>query len=442
MISKFKPVIRSTNIRLMILFSCVGIAMTYLTIYATDYFWEKEFNEEIWPELNFQYDQLFQFISKTNDRNEIEEIAQRMNMDIQINTPLLKWSTKGNLIEVAEINYYDADREYLENGGEIRSGSYEGVYIIHWLNEETQLLLIDTHGQYSISSYNSINKSALINFLIVFALLLFCYLITYNVFSPLKTIQDGIQRFSQGDFKHKIEVNRSDDLGALADKINSMANDIQEMLDNKRQLLFAISHELRTPVTRAYISASMLNDEDIKEEINHDLNEMEAMITGLLEGERLSKNHAILNKETIHIKEMISELIEEKFSGKNVILEIYDENLEIEADKVRLKLMLRNLLENAFRYSNNLDAPVGVKVEKTEGYLFISVKDNGVGIEKKHLQKLTEPFYRIDGSRSKDTGGYGLGMYLCEKIANSHGGNLSIESKFGVGTTVTVSIKV
>ena len=113
----------------------------------------------------------------------------------------------------------------------------------------------------------------------------------------------------------------------------------------------------------------------------------------------------------------------------------------LEVDASRIKLLLKNLLDNALRHSPK-DKAVTIRLNKTANEVELEVRDEGEGIEPEHLPHLTEPFYRVDPCRQRETGGYGLGLYLCRMIAEAHGGTLAISSQKQQGTTVTMSLPI
>jgi len=120
-----------------------------------------------------------------------------------------------------------------------------------------------------------------------------------------------------------------------------------------------------------------------------------------------------------------------------LIIETSDDH-EFLIDKLRIRLLMTNLLNNAIRHGEK--NPLLVRVSFTEQQAIIEVKDEGEGIAEEHLSQISEPFYRTDNSRQRNTGGFGLGLYLCRLIAKAHGGELSIESKIGEGTHITVKL--
>jgi signal transduction histidine kinase len=113
----------------------------------------------------------------------------------------------------------------------------------------------------------------------------------------------------------------------------------------------------------------------------------------------------------------------------------------MDIDAARIKLLLKNLLENAVRHTPEGSPPPEIRLGVEKDHVEITVTDRGSGIDATHLPHLTEPFYRVDPSRQRETGGYGLGLYLCRMIVQAHGGKMGIESDKGKGTEVKVRLK-
>ena len=121
-------------------------------------------------------------------------------------------------------------------------------------------------------------------------------------------------------------------------------------------------------------------------------------------------------------------------------LQLFSIPIAMEVDGPRIMLLLKNLLENALRHTPDGAKPPEIKLEQQGDTVIITVKDSGKGIVPEHIPHLTEPFYRADASRHRETGGYGLGLYLCRVIAEAHGGELIIQSEVGKGTSVVVKL--
>jgi signal transduction histidine kinase len=274
------------------------------------------------------------------------------------------------------------------------------------------------------------------------AVLALMYHAIRRLFRPIETIQAGVERFGEGDLEYRLDVRRRDELGALAASINTMADDIQEMLEAKRQLLLAISHELRSPLTRARVNAELLGESAPRRALLADLAEMEALLGELLESERLRGRHAVLVREAADPSALLTRLMEESFAGAGVVLDLDPPGTWLPLDPVRIRLLARNLLKNALRHTPPGAAPPVLASHCDDAHWTLSVSDHGPGIPAEHLSRLTAPFYRVDPARGRSSGGVGLGLYLSRVIAEAHGGTLNIESTSGEGTRVTVRIPV
>ncbi len=244
---------------------------------------------------------------------------------------------------------------------------------------------------------------------------------------PLHHIGEGVARFGAGDFTKPIAKIRNDELGELGDRINRMATSLQGMLDAKRALLLAISHELRSPLTRARVNAELVGEGEHRDALLRDLSEMRDLISDLLESERLATGHSALHTESVDLAALVREVVATQFAGAPLTLELDESIGALQADPMRLKLLLRNLIDNALRHSAGAaQAPVVSLRREPDGRIALTVRDFGPGVSDEQLQRLSEPFYRTDSARARATGGVGLGLYLCRLIAQAHGGELRL----------------
>jgi signal transduction histidine kinase len=239
---------------------------------------------------------------------------------------------------------------------------------------------------------------------------------------PLADIQAGALRYGAGDFSQPIVQRRQDELGALAAQVNAMATSLQHMLAGQRGLLLAISHELRSPLTRARLHAELLDDGDQRAALLRDLGQMRDLISDLLEGERLAAGAAALQRETVDLNALAADLVASQFAGRGIALDLAPGLPPLQADRARLQLLLRNLLDNALRHGGG--SPVQLHTAAVDGGWRLTVRDHGPGVDPAVLARLGEPFYRPDAGRSRPAGGVGLGLYLCRLVAQSHGGSL------------------
>jgi len=274
----------------------------------------------------------------------------------------------------------------------------------------------------------------------VLAIVAFGYHAIRRMIRPVETIRDGVTRIGAGELSHRLAIDRRDELGDLAASINGMADKIQDMLEAKRQLLLAVSHELRSPLTRARIHAELIEDESIRPDLLANLAELETLLGELLESERLRGGHTALAREAVDPTELLSELVESTFPNAGIALKLDPPGTWLPLDPVRIRLLARNLLSNAVRHTPPDASPPSLSSHVDDTGWTLKVKDHGTGIAAEHLHRLTEPFFRADASRQRGSGGVGLGLYLCRTIAEAHGGRIEIDSATGAGTEVRARI--
>ena len=417
--------------KLLMLFVLTALLVVALVGGGVGKFFRLHFEENIQPHLMQYLEYIQQDIGIPPDRQRALELAKRLKVDIYFIGPEGRWSSNGRSIDFQALKI---ERSFRHNTTEY------GIAINHGL-EYFWTRLGDTTLYIDIPNIRPERKGGEALFILVSLLLLFAlYHLILRLIRPLNTLIAGVRRFGKGELDHRIRMNRRDELGELADSFNDMADDIEQMLDAKRQLLLAISHELRSPLTRAKVSLELMEDGSQREELAKDLNEMEALIEELLESERLSTRHRALNRQRHDLNGLIYELLRQHFPDIERNPQLVNGSTIIDVDGTRIKLLLKNLLQNALRHTPDSAPPPQIMLERRGKMAIIIVKDFGRGVEAEQIPHLTEPFYRADASRHRETGGYGLGLYLCRVIAEAHGGTLEIESEVGKGTTVRVKL--
>lgn len=256
------------------------------------------------------------------------------------------------------------------------------------------------------------------------------YLLIRRQLSPIRQIQKSVGVMSDGNLSHRIDRSGNSDLDELSKSIDSMASRLQAMLDAKRQLLIAVSHELRSPITRARINTELLPESRQRERLMEDLSDMERMIRDIMESEQLQSRHSVLNREQLDLGELFEEELQHIAPEATLKRLPGERNLQINGDAARLRILLRNLVLNAQQHGKSDDGKLrlSVMLEDSDEHLLLTIADQGRGIGEEHLSEISAPFYRPDASRSRETGGFGLGLTLARLIAEAHGGSLSINS--------------
>lgn len=258
---------------------------------------------------------------------------------------------------------------------------------------------------------------------------------------PVGELMQGVEAVGSGDFKYRVPVRSTDELGTLVSAFNAMSEQIDAIVESKRRLLFDVSHELRTPLTRMNIVISMLPEGKQKDRLARNASELATMITELLENERLAVLGAQLVVEEFDLVELARRVVDSFVDEADRIeFDTLTEELTVTADPQRLTVALRNVVSNALKYSDPSDPPVLVTVFPDDDGVRLVVRDGGIGISEDSLEAVFEPFYRTDESRTRTTGGYGLGLALTKSIVDAHGGTIRAESRLGKGTTITIWI--
>lgn len=418
--------------KLMLLFIVMAVVFVLLVGSGIRHAFQGHFKDNIRPHLTQYLEYVQADIGTPPDRGRAQELADRLNIEIQIFDSEEKWSSSGRLTRLEDV---EIERGFVVNGKQFFHVEDEEQHYLMARDGEATLL-------FNVPNVREQRKGfkGWFPLLILLSLLLVLYHATRRLFAPLDTIKTGVQKFGAGDMDHRINIDRKDELGELSNSFNAMADDIQQMLDAKRQLLLAISHELRSPLTRSRVAAEMLDDDDNKAQIVQDINEMEALIEELMETERLSSRHTKLNKARHDIVELANDIVENYFYGAGITTHLPETAAMLDVDAARIKLLLKNLLDNAVRHTPDGAQSPEIQLILDNQQAIITVTDYGKGIEAQHLPHLAEPFYRVDPSRQRKTGGYGLGLYLCRMIAEAHDGHLEIESAAGEGTRVVVKL--
>ncbi len=382
--------------------------------------------------------QYFQYVNKEigNPPNleTAKQLSEKLKVRIIIHGPDLHWSSDGVFPRKKHLRL-NPRRGF---GDQFESGRYRRQLAVR-LSNPPYTTLFFTQKNSELPSAWRLLFGTLLGIFLVLGLL---YFLLRRMISPLKTIQQGVKKIGAGDLEHRISLDRKDELGDLSHEINNMADDIQNMLEAKRQLLLAISHELRSPITRAKVATSLMENDKLKGALEDDLNEMEVMVSGLLEAERLNNRHQALQLTKVNINALIAAVLTKHFSDQVIKFDVDNALGEKKIDEARFQFIIKNLLENALKYRKNDQDEVIISTYVDQKSWKIIVEDHGIGIPQKHLSHLTEPFYRVDPSRHRETGGYGLGLYIIKMIVEAHQGILQLESVEGEGLKVTISLSV
>jgi signal transduction histidine kinase len=429
----------SLGTRMVVLFLVLALALTATFFWSMRSVFSGGWRDVLRPLVSDYVDRLATDIGTPPDVARAQALAQRLPVTIRIEGPAVNWESQ------PPRKHDGAWRDWREARD---SHDEDGAW---WLLTRSTA---DGHRiRFSLGDAGWQHRPRYIGWATLAMLLLItaaAYGYVRHVLRPLRDIRAGAVRFGQGDFSQPIAVRRRDELGDLADQVNTMASGLHHMLDAKRQLLLAISHELRSPLTRARLNAELVADSDsnhtedsrnARNALLRDLAEMGALITELLESERLSAGHAALQREDVDLNALVGEVIAAHFASRGVRVEAAVGVPRFSLDPVRVKLLVRNLLDNALRHSAGALQPPLVVTSLRDGAVALVVRDHGPGVPAEQLPHLAEAFYRVDTARQRSTGGVGLGLYLCKLVAQAHGGQMTVRNaEPGLAIEVTFPI--
>lgn len=278
--------------------------------------------------------------------------------------------------------------------------------------------------------------------LIVPLLLLLTFLIGSGFFAiryillPVNSLMKGVEAVAAGNLEYRVSVSGGTEFATLGDSFNRMVERIKETMEAKERLLIDVSHELQSPLARMKLAIELMKEEKSKERLKVNLKDIETMVAEILESARLDSSTGALSIQKTDVFRTITELLYVyETMGLPVFFTTRESELIAMIDPARFIIVLRNLIENALKYADSDNKRVEIRLAAAADKFRIEVIDNGRGIEVKEVNKLFEPFYRIDKSRTRATGGYGLGLSLCKRIVDAHRGDIGIQSD-STGTTV------
>jgi signal transduction histidine kinase len=268
-----------------------------------------------------------------------------------------------------------------------------------------------------------------------FAILVIGALITARwIVGPVERLSRAARALGSGDLKARSRLDRDDEIGELGHRFDEMAERIAGLLVTEKELLANVAHELRTPLTRIGVALDLANEGDAEAaraaliEIAVDVSELETIVDDLLTAMRFEISpgkgpaQLPLRRQTVPASD----------TGDDLPM--------LHVDPVLLRRVLDNLLENAHKYTPDLASPIELRARRDGHNVVFEVRDRGVGISSEDLPRIFTAFFRSERSRSRETGGVGLGLTLAKRIVEAHDGTIDVTSTLNVGSTVRVTI--
>jgi signal transduction histidine kinase len=275
------------------------------------------------------------------------------------------------------------------------------------------------------------------------------YLVAGRALKPIGTIAATARAIAEGDLSRRINpTGPQDELHRLAETFDEMIVSIDHLMTAQKRFFADASHELRTPLTvvlgalevrlrtqNATVPELRQSMEVAQDEARH----MKRLVDHLMTLSRADSGQEILHLRTTELTELLKstgETAQWMMEGRQLVFELQNEVL-LTCDRERLRQLVLNLLSNAVQHTTQ-EGMIILSLTATAEEIKICVADNGSGIAAQHLPHIFERFYRADPTRSRESGGSGLGLSICSWIAQAHGGTISAQSQVGQGTTITL----
>jgi two-component system, OmpR family, sensor kinase len=276
---------------------------------------------------------------------------------------------------------------------------------------------------------------------------------------PLRRITTAAESFGAGNMAARTGVDRDDEIGKLARSFDEMSERIARSREAERELLASLSHELRTPMARIRVALDLAAESDAETarasliDVAEDLTELETLMSNIFSTTRLEMAALARDQQSVPLQRAqveVAALVEKAVAHQRAQHPQRRYHLQINgsqparcicADAIFIRRAIENVLENAHKYSPG-DSAVDISVDQTDHAFRIVITDRGLGIRPGDLSQVFSPFFRADRSRTRATGGVGLGLALAKRVVEAHGGSISVASQVDVGTTVTFLLPI
>ena len=258
--------------------------------------------------------------------------------------------------------------------------------------------------------------------MVLFFALLGAFLIARQVARPLKDMAHAARQVGRGEIPSRLTETGTTEIAEVARAFNQMSSDLVAQERERAMVLAGISHDLRTPLTRIRLAAEMSGDDSLREGLNLDVDQMEAVIQQFLDFARLDEAETV---NPADMAELVKEVVQ-RFSdqAKSLTLDLQDVP-HINVRPLQLKRAIGNLLDNAIKYGGG---EITVQLYRKDDAIELNVLDRGPGISEAQLEAVKRPFVRLEAARS-DVTGAGLGLAIVERAARLHGGKFRIENR-------------
>ena len=268
------------------------------------------------------------------------------------------------------------------------------------------------------------------------ATVIFCYILAVQMQSPLRSLQQTVERFGSGDLGVRASTKRGDEFGNLARAFNKMADRIETLLTAERRLLQDVSHEIRSPLARLRFAVELARtspDRDrAMDRIQKEVDRLATLVSELLQVTRAENDPETRNFEQLPLALLLRDVVEDngleaEARGCQLTLNAA-EGIVVAGDRELLRRAVENVLRNAIRFAPPASA-VDLVLEDQPGRAIIQIRDRGQGVPEETLPNLFKPFFRVEADRNRNSGGVGLGLSIAQRAVALHKGAISARNE-------------
>lgn len=266
---------------------------------------------------------------------------------------------------------------------------------------------------------------------IIVSTVVFCYILAVQMASPLRTLEQTVERFGRGDLAVRASTRRKDEFGKLARAFNVMADRIETLLTAERRLLQDVSHELRSPLARLKFAVELARTSPDRktsiDRIEKEIDRLSGLVSELLQVTRAESDPESRNLHGIALAELLRNVVDDsavESTAHNCELRLEaDDAVQVRGDRELLRRAVENVLRNAIRYAPP-STPVEITLKRDHDTAVVSVRDYGPGVPEESLTNLFKPFFRVEADRNRHTGGVGLGLSIAQRAVSVHQGQI------------------
>ncbi|KPJ92173.1 MAG: histidine kinase [Gammaproteobacteria bacterium SG8_11] len=263
---------------------------------------------------------------------------------------------------------------------------------------------------------------------------LLAVLTTRRIIKPLQTFAEAAQRFGINVDAPPLDESGPSEIQRAAQAFNQMQERIRLFVQERMQMIAAISHDLKTPLTRLQLRTDFIEDETQRQKALDDLKEMQVILDSTLS---FAKEHSNNEARTqVDLAVLVQSLCDDYADAGHTVNYQGDDHLTYHCAPVSIRRALSNIINNAVQYGERAD----VELKQYAHRITINVADTGPGIPQDKREQVFSPFYRLEKSRNRETGGTGLGLAVARTIVRQHGGDIELTDRENGGLIVTITL--